>query len=135
MTQTSAELYTKQQSLSAATWSKFAGTEADWTSCLMTTGAPFKKNRAEPLGMPLDTTTTPDLKLFELNSSTLTTDSSARLLEGWDRVGCLGRTTVALSCMRRCDCEKSVEKVLQLLWNSEWGVSVYILRKLTVFCQ
>lgn len=101
----------------------------------MTTGAPFKKNRAEPLGMPLDTTTTPDLKLFELNSSTLTTDSSARLLEGWDRVGCLGKTTVALSCMRRCDCEKSVEKVLQLLWNSEWGVSVYILRKLTVFCQ
>ena len=34
--------------------------------------------------------------------------------------------------MRRCDCEKSVERVLQLSWNSEWGVSVYILRKLTV---
>ncbi len=98
-TQTSPRLYTTQQLLSAPTWSKFDGTEADWTSCLMTIGAPFKKSKAEPLGMPLHTTTTPDLKLFELNSSTLTMDSSARVLEGCDQVGCLGRTTVALSCI------------------------------------
>ena len=100
MTQTSPELCTTQKSVSAATWSKSEGTEADWTSCLMMLGAPFKKSRAEPLGMPLDTTTTtPDLKLFELNSSTLSMESSAWLLEGWDRVGCLGRITVALSCI------------------------------------
>lgn len=65
----------------------------------MTLGAPFKKSKAEPLGMPLDMTTTPDLKVLELNSRTLSMDSSVWLLEGWDRVGCLGRTTVALSCM------------------------------------
>jgi hypothetical protein len=81
----------------------------------MTIGAPFKKSRAEPLGMPLDRTTTPDLRLFELNSSTLTIDSSAMLMVGCDREGCLGRTTVALSCMRRCDCEKSLEKVIALV--------------------
>lgn len=79
--------------------------------------------------------TTPDLKLVELNSSTLIIDSSARLLERWARVGCLGRTTVALSCMRRCDCEKSVKRVLQLLWSGGNGASVYKLCKLTECCQ
>ena len=47
-------------------------------------------------------------------------------------IACFRRSSY-LSCMRRCDCEKSLEKLLQLLLNSDWVV--YILRKLTVLCQ
>lgn len=53
------------------TWSKSAGTEEGWTKSLITPGAPLRKSNADPGAASSATTTTPDLRVWELNSSVL----------------------------------------------------------------
>lgn len=68
-----------------------------FTSLLMTVGAPLRNSSAEPLEASLDSATTPERNVYELNSSTFTIVSSAVLkLDRFCR--CFGRTTLALSC-------------------------------------
>lgn len=53
-----------------STCSKLLGTEDAITVSLMTLGAPLMKINAEPSGASSDVITTPDLRVWELKSST-----------------------------------------------------------------
>lgn len=62
---------------------------------LTAAGAPLRKSNAEVWGASEDETTTPDLKVCELNSSTRFTERVANL-EAEAASGRLGSTTVSL---------------------------------------
>ena len=65
------------------------------TRLLTAAGAPLRKSNAEVRGSSEEDTTTPDLKVCELNSSTRFTDRVANL-EAEEASGRLGSTTVSL---------------------------------------
>lgn len=79
------------------TLSKSGGTDAGLTRLLIAAGAPLRKSNAKPAGASEAATTTPDLSVCELNSSTRFTESVA-IFEGEAASGRRGKTTLCLSC-------------------------------------
>jgi len=92
------------------TWSKSGGTEEGWTRSLMIPGAPLMKRSAAPGRASFASTTTPDLRVCELNSRVLTMVSLA-VLESETWSGRRGKTMTSLSCSNNMSYKKSFQKL------------------------